>query len=185
MQLNYGFRLGHVKTASGSVMPKCSHSVHCTYCYSSNAGSATSNLSGKTDAFLRSANVRKTPKRCSRVAEGALTWYKLASLHDQVIASLADESDHLGRCIVETGVLPDQQHGVKHWLEQLCKGCEVVHGVQLLQILPERFEVLDSVVGLQTSCCYILQQPAGHTLINIQVEEEICSDHKFADCTLH
>lgn len=75
------------------------------------------------------------------------TWHKLASLHDEVIAHLSDESDHLGRRVVVARVLPDEQHGVEHGLEQLYQGCEVIHGVHLFQILAQWLQILDSVIG--------------------------------------
>lgn len=75
------------------------------------------------------------------------TWHKFASLHDEVIAHLSDESDHLGRSVIVARVLPDEQHGMKHWLEQLYQGCEVIHRVHLLQILAQWLQILDSVIG--------------------------------------
>ena len=56
-----------------------------------------------------------------------LTWHKFAGLHDQVIACLPDEGDHLGRSVVLARVLPDEQHSMEHRLEQLCESSEVIH----------------------------------------------------------
>ena len=76
------------------------------------------------------------------------TWHKFTSLHDEIITHLTDESNHLGRSVVVTRVLPNEQHGVKHWLEQLKQSCEIIHGVHLLKILAQWLQVSDSVIGL-------------------------------------
>lgn len=77
-----------------------------------------------------------------------LTWHKFASLHDEIIAHLPDECDHLSRSVVVARVLPDEQHGVKHGLEQLYQGCEIIHAVHLVEVLAQWPQVLDSVIGL-------------------------------------
>lgn len=85
------------------------------------------------------------------------TWHKLASLHDEVIAHLPNQCDHLGRSVIVARVFPDEQHGVEHGLKQIHQGSEVIHGVHLLKVLVQRLQVLDCVISLQAGCADILQ----------------------------
>jgi len=49
---------------------------------------------------------------------------------------------------------------MEHGLEQLYQSCKIIHAVHLLKILAQGLQVLHSVIGLQTRCVDILQQPA-------------------------
>ena len=63
-------------------------------------------------------------------------------------------------------MLPDEQHGVEHGLEQVHQGCEVIHGVHLLKVLAQRLQKSYCVIGLQAGCVDILQQPVGACLLS-------------------
>ena len=66
-------------------------------------------------------------------------------------------------------MLPDEQDCVEHWLKELNEGNKVIHAVQLLQVLAQGLQILDSVIGLQAGGANIFQQPVqrhnnSHTL---------------------
>ena len=64
-------------------------------------------------------------------------------------------------------MLPDQQHCVEHGLEQLNEGYEVIHAVELFQILAQRFQIFDGVICLCARIAYILEQPASIRLADL------------------
>ena len=69
-------------------------------------------------------------------------------LHDEVVADLEHQRDEPRRHVIVPRVLPDEQQSVHDRLEQVHERGELVELVQLLEVLLERFEELDIVIGL-------------------------------------